>query len=107
MEEKRRTKSPAKVLRVTINGKPVKKSNSTETFLACLKNFGLEKVASLSDVCVGGLPLVVTSKDYRLQMKQLEHKWFVCTHMSTLGKKSLLERIAKRLDVKIKVEIFE
>lgn len=106
MEKKeRRTKSPAKVLRVTINGKCIQDVNSTETFLACIKTFGVEKVASLQDVRISGLPLVVTSKDHRRQMKLLKRKWFVCTHMSTMEKKRLLKSIAEKLDMSITIEI--
>ena len=32
---------------------------------------------------------------------------FVCTHLSTIGKKSLLERIAHSLNLNIKVEVKE
>ena len=106
MEKKdRKKKSPAQVLRVTINRKEIQEKNSTETFLACIKKLGAEKVAALTDIHVEGLPLVVPTKDYRLQMRQLDKHWFVCTHMPTKSKKSFLERIAKQLDIKIKVEI--
>ena len=103
--KKRKPKSPAQVLRVTINRKQIQEKNSTETFLECIKVLGVEKVASLPDVRSNGLPLVVTSKDNRLQMKQLERKWFVCTHMSTASKKSILDKIAKQMGINIKVEI--
>ena len=106
MENKeRKKKSPAKVLRVTIKGKQIQEKNSTETFLACIKMFGAEKVASLPEFLIEGLPLVVPNKDYRLQMRQLDKHWFVCTHMPTINKKGLLDRIAKRLGIKIKIEI--
>lgn len=105
MKKERKTKSPAKVLSVTINGKQIQEKNSTETFLMCIKKLGAEKIASLPSIRTGGLPLVVPSMDYRLQMKQLDRKWFVCTHMSTKEKKVLLERIANLLDVKIEIEI--
>ncbi len=106
MEKKeRKKKSPAQVLRVTIKRKKIQEKNSTETFLACIKKFGAENVAALSDIHVEGLPLVVPNKDYRLQMRQLDKNWFVCTHMSTKSKKSYLERIAKQLGIKIKVKI--
>ena len=106
MEKKeRKKKSPAQVLRVTINRKQIQEKNSTETFLACIKKFGVEKVAALPNVNVEGLPLVVPTKDFRLQMRQLDNHWFVCTHMSTNNKKSFLERIAKQLGIKIKVEV--
>ena len=106
MEKKeRKKKSPAQVLRVTIHKKQIQEKNSTETFLACIKNLGPEKVAALQDIYVEGLPLVVPTKDYRMQMRQLNKYWFVCTHMPTKSKKSFLERIAKQLGIKIKVEI--
>lgn len=106
MEKKeRKKKSPAQVLRVTINRKQIQEKNSTETFLACIKKFGAEDVAALSDILVEGLPLVVPTKDDRLQMRQLDKHWFVCTHMPTKIKKSFLERIAKQLGVNVKIEI--
>ena len=106
MEKKeRKKKSPAQVLRVIINRKLIQEKNSTETFLACIRIFGAEKVATLPNNHVEGLPLVVPTKDYRLQMRQLDKRWFVCTHMPTKSKKSFLERIAKQLDIKIKIEI--
>ena len=57
MEKKeRKKKSPAQVLRVTINRKEILENNSTETFLACIKKFGVEKVAALPNVNLEGLP---------------------------------------------------
>ncbi len=106
MEKKaRKKKSSAQVLRVTINSKQIQEKNSTETFLACIKRFGAEKVAALPNIIVEGLPLVVASKDSRLQMRQLDKHWFVCTHMPTKNKKSFLVRIAKQLGIKINVEV--
>ncbi len=106
MESKsRKKKSPAQVLRVIIKGKSIQEKNSTETFLSCIKEMGPEKVAALPEILVEGFPLVVPSKDYRMQLRQLDKNWFVCTHMSTKSKKSFLERIAKQLRIKIKVEI--
>jgi hypothetical protein len=106
MENKvRKKKSPAQVLCVTINRKQIFEKNSTETFLACIKMLGVEKVAALTNIIIEGLPLVVPTKDHRLQMRQLDKHWFVCTHMPTKSKKSFLERIAKQMGIKIKVEI--
>ena len=104
-KKERKKKSPAQVLRVTINRKQIQEKNSTETFLACIKKFGAEKVAALPNIHVEGLPLVVPTKDYRLQMRQLDIHWYVCTHMPTKSKKSFLERIAKRLGVEINIEM--
>ena len=103
MERKiRKKKSPAQVLRVTINRKQIQEKNSTETFLACIKKFGAEQVAALPDIRIEGFPLVVSSRDYRMQLRQIDKRWYVCTHMPTKSKKSFLERIAKQLGIKIK-----
>ena len=103
----RKKKSPALSLRVTINKKKIQEKNATETFLSTIKALGPEQVANLQDIRIEGFPLVVASMDCRMQMRLLGKGWFVCTHMPTKSKKSLLERIAKQLDVNIKVEIIE
>ena len=105
MKIERKIKSPAKVLRVTIDGKCVQGKNSTETFLMCINMLGAERIAAMDDIRTEGLPLVVPSLDKRLQMKQLNNNWFVCTHMSTSLKKIRLEQIAQRLGVNMEVEI--
>lgn len=102
----RKTKSPAKILEVKINGKLVKEKNSTETFLSVLRILDPKKIAEMKDVKIEGLPLVVSSKDYRMQLSALDNHWYACTHMPTKSKKNLLERIAKLLDVKLKVEMY-
>lgn len=103
----RKKKSPAFLLRVTINKKKIQEKNATETFLSTIKAFGPELVANIQDIRIEGYPLVVASMDCRMQMRQLGKGWFVCTHMPTKSKKRLLERIAKQLGVKIKVEIYQ
>ena len=44
----RKTKLPAKILEVKINGKLVKEKNSTETFLSVLRILGPRKIAEMS-----------------------------------------------------------
>lgn len=106
MESKiRKKKSPALKLRVTIRSKVIQEKNATETFLSAIRVMGPEQIASMGDIRIEGLPLVVASKDYRMQMRRLDDGWFVCTHMPTKSKKAFLEKIAKQLNVKIKVEI--
>lgn len=108
MENKvRKKKSPALLLRVTIDGMEIQEKNSTETFLACIKKFGAEKVASLSGIHIRRIPLVVRDDDYRLQMRKIDDNWFVCTHMPTIRKKWFLEKIAKELGVSINVELLQ
>lgn len=103
MSFERKKKSPALIMIVNVAGKRVKEKNSTETFLSVLRILGPETIASMKDVKVDGLPLIVTNKDYRLQMKKLDDNYYVCTHMPTSYKKSLLERLAKRMNVVIHI----
>ena len=100
-------KSPAKTLNVIIRGKSVEGKNATEVFVNTIKTIGPNKIAGLTKYTVDKLPLIVQKKDNRKQMNSLGKDGFVCTHMSTVGKKSLLDRIAQSLSLKIKVEIKE
>lgn len=101
----RKAKSPAKVLEVKINGKIVKEKNSTETFLSVLRILGPQRIAEMKDVKVEGLPLVVSSKDYRMQLSVLDKYWYACTNMPTHSKKRMLELLAHKLNVNIIVTI--
>lgn len=98
-------KAPSKSIKVHIDGKTIEKKNATETFIAAINYLGPQKVAQLENIRADGLPLVVSKKDYRLQMKELDANYFVCTHMPTSYKKRMLERIGKGLNIAIEVEI--
>ncbi len=105
--EIKRKKSPAKTLKVIIKGKVVEGNKATDVFVNAIKIIGPAKIAELNKYTVDGLPLIVSKRDNRKQMNSLEKQGYVCTHLSTTGKMSLLERIAKDLNIKIKVEIFQ
>lgn len=100
-----RKKSPSKTLIVTIKGKVIEGKNATDVFVNSIKMIGPAKIARLNKFNIDGLPLIVPKKDYRMQMNSLGTHWFVCTHMSTLGKMSILERIGKFLKIEMVVEI--
>jgi len=40
-----------------------------------------------------------------MQLSKIDEYWYVCTHMSTANKKSLLERIASKLGLEIEIEL--
>ena len=105
--ELKRKKSPAKTLKVIIKGKVIEGKNSTDVFVNAIKIIGPAKIAELNKFTVDGLPLVVSKRDYRQQMNSLGKYGYICTHMSTLGKKSLLERIGHSLNLKIRVDVEE
>lgn len=106
-KEFKRKKSPSKTLNVFIKGKKVEGDNATDVFVNTIKKIGPDRIVELTDFKVDKLPLIVQKKDNRKQMNSLGKQGYVCTHLSTIGKKSLLERIAHLLDLKIKVEVKE
>lgn len=105
MNSERKKKSPALVMKVNIAGKRVKEKNSTETFLEVLRILGPQTIASMKEIKVDRLPLVVPKKDYRIQMNELGGGYYACTHMPTMCKKRLLEKIAKKMNVDIRIII--
>ena len=105
MERQRKPKSPSKALVVRLGNTVIKDPTATETFVAVIKEIGPSVVANLPEIKVEGLPLVVPRKDYRMQLSKIDEYWYVCTHMSTANKKSLLERIASKLGLAIEIEL--
>ena len=106
-KEVKRKKSPAKTLKVMIKNKAVEGNKATDVFVNAIKMIGPAKITELNKYTVDGLPLIVSKRDNRKQMNSLGKQGYVCTHLSTIGKKSLLERIGQALNIKIKVEIEE
>ena len=78
-----------------------------QTLYNCLKILGPDKIASLKDIRLGGLPLIVRIKDGRRQLKLLDGKRYVCKHMSTKEKVILLKRIANNLNIDIKEKYYK
>lgn len=104
-KESKWKKSPAKKLYVIIKGQVVEGENATEVFVNTIKKIGPKKIAELKKFTVDKLPLIVTRKDNRKQMNSLGKRGYVCTHLSTINKKLLLERISRSLKIKITVEL--
>ncbi len=106
-KEAKRKKSPAKTLKVIIKGKAVEGKKATDVFVNAIKMIGPSKIAQLNKYHIDGLPLIVSKRDNRKQMNSLGKQGYVCTHLSTIGKKGLLERIGQALKIKIRVEVEE
>ena len=67
---------------------------------------GLERVSELRPVpTLSGTPVV--SREEPDRAYKLCGGWYIATHSSTADKHSLLERIAKRLSVKIEATVTE
>ena len=106
-KEFKRKKSPSKNLIVFIKNKKVEGKNATDIFVNAIKKIGPNKIVEQTNYRVDKLPLIVQKKDDRKQMNSLGKQGFVCTHLSTIAKKRLLERIGQSLNIKIKVQTDE
>ena len=101
----KKSRRPTKILIVRMDGETIQASNSTETFIETIRRIGPERVANLRDIRIEGLPLVVEHKDYRMQMSKLDNNWFICTHMPTIAKKRLVEKLCDILGIEIEVNV--
>jgi hypothetical protein len=84
------------------NGKLIEEYFAADTFALAIKEMGFSKVEALG-LTQEGLPLVGTQKSRDYNQRQIDGK-YVCVHSSTNRKKEILETIAGRLDVGLKVE---
>jgi len=88
------------------DGKVIQKNSAVNTFLKALQHMGLEKIASQINIIAQGHALVSRKINSRSSAKKIDG-YYIETHSSTKQKKSWLERIAKELNIGIKIEIFE
>ena len=95
---------PATRLRVHLNSKLIEYPHAAETFARTIAEIGIDRVASLAKV-LAGIPLVGTSKAPGYQGQFAIGGFYVCTHSDTQLKKRILEEIAAKLGVPIRVEI--
>jgi hypothetical protein len=106
-KDKHRTRKQGGRLRVTVAGKVIEQQTIAETFVETLKAFGLERVAKLNKT-VTSIPLIArtpTNGDYQAQRRC--DGWFITTHVNKVSATTVLEEIAKALNMSVKVECIE
>jgi hypothetical protein len=97
-------KSKKTVLSVSFSdGKIYQNSVAAETFVAALKEMGLEAVKKLG-IKISSVPLIWEKKHEKYNQHR-SGNYFVMTHSSTQNKKETLEQVAKSLGHKIQVKI--
>ena len=95
------------VYRVTFSdGKIIAESKAKYTFVETIRRIGLMRVRNLG-IKFCGVPIVSTTidKKYGYAQVPVENGLYIMTHSSTKDKKIQLDRIAKELGLKLKVEI--
>ncbi len=101
----RQKKSSITRLRVTMpDGTKIEETYASVTFGKTIEWIGVEKVRSLNIRDI--IPLVSTSKDSFYHQYQAG-RYYIMTGISNKRKKYLLEEIAMRLKVRLKVEIID
>jgi hypothetical protein len=105
-QNSRRTRTQSGHLRVTVAGKVIQHHTLAETFAETLKVFGLERVAKLNKI-VTSIPLLAKTptSDYQKQMRC--DGWFITTHVNKNSATTVLEEIAKALNMPLKIECIE
>ena len=95
------------VLRVTFpEGTIIADKKAKVTFTETIQKIGVMRVRNLG-IFFCGVPIVSNTLDKKYGKTQVpvERGLYVLTHSSTLDKKRLLDKIAKELGIKLKVEI--
>jgi hypothetical protein len=100
-------KAGATRLRVTMpDGTVIAEPKSTQTMCRVVQAIGVDRVRGLGmKLCK--VPLIANTLDAKYGSTQLPlgNGWYVITHSSTVDKKKILDKIAKSLGLKMKVEI--
>ncbi len=102
-KDKHRTRKQGGRLRVTVAGKVIEQHTIAETFVEALKVFGLERVAKLHKT-VTSIPLIARTPTNDYQTQRRCDGWFITTHVNKVSATTVLEEIAKALDIPVKVE---
>lgn len=99
--------APATRLRITLSdGRVIQESQAAETFRQFVIMVGPERVRSLG-MTQCKVPLISNTLDskYKRAQKPVGNGWYLMTNSNTQTKKRDIERIAKELGIKLRVEI--
>jgi len=105
-KDSNRTRKQGGRLRVTVAGKVIEQHTIAETFVETLKAFGLERVAKLNKT-VTSIPLIARTPTNDYQTQRRCDGWFITTHVNKVSATTVLEEIAKALNMPLKVECIE
>lgn len=92
-----------KLLVIFNDGTKICETTSAKTFAETIRKIGIGKVINLN-IIIDKAPFVSTDKEMRGGIA-LDDRYYVNTHSSTPAKKRVLEDIAQRLNLDLKIEI--
>lgn len=95
------------MLRVTMpDGTVIENAKAKDTFVEVICRLGIERVRQLGlKFCK--VPIISNTRDAKYGKAQVpvDGGWLILTHSSTNDKKKQLDKIAKALKIRMKVEI--
>lgn len=99
--------APKTALRVTMpDGTVIAEPTAKDTFIETIVAIGIERVRPLGfKLCK--IPIISNTRDkkYGSAQSDVGNGWLILHHSSTKNKKAMLDKIAKALNLNIKVEI--
>lgn len=98
------TKSVPKTMLIWLNGEQIRGGTATEKFVKTLEMIGLERIANFKFE-LSGAPLVTRGASSEARTARCIGVWSIATHSSTAEKHSLLESIAARMQVDLRVKV--
>lgn len=99
--------APKTILRVTMpDGSVIAKPTAKDTFVDAIVAIGIERVRPLG-VKFCKIPIISNTRDkkYGKAQRDVGNGWLILHHSSTADKKKMLDKIAKALNLNLKVEI--
>lgn len=100
------SKRPGSKLRVWLNGQEIDGSNAAETFARAIEAIGIGRVASLG-MTLSGIALVGEAEATGYQSQSFVSGFYLCTHSNNPAKKQILDSIADRLRLSLRVTVEE
>lgn len=99
--------APKTGLRVIMpDGRVIAHAKAKDTFITTILAIGIERVRPLGmKFCK--IPIISNTRDkkYGRAQHDVGNGWMILTHSSTADKKKMLDKIAKALNIKLRVEI--
>lgn len=99
--------APKTGLRVIMpDGRVITHAKAKDTFIEAILTIGIERVRQLRlKFCK--IPIISNTRDkkYGRAQHDVGNGWLILTHSSTAAKKKMLDKIAKALNIKLRVEI--
>ncbi len=98
--------APSRMKITFSDGHFIQERTASETLRKFVIEVGVDEVRALG-LKLSKVPFISNTLDlkYASEQKPVGNGWYVITHSSTVAKKRLIEVIAKRLKIKLRVEI--